>query len=49
MAAETSTDASAESYNATAKILHWLIAAMVVLQFVLANLAEGAEDTGSKF
>lgn len=49
MTAETSTDESGESYNAVAKILHWLIAAMVVLQFVLANLAEGAEDAGSKF
>lgn len=49
MTAETSTDAPGESYNAIAKILHWLIAAMVVLQFVLANLAEGAEDAGSKF
>lgn len=46
MTAETSTG---NSYNAVSKILHWLIAAMVVLQFVLANLAEGAEDAGSKF
>lgn len=49
MTADTSTGASGESYNAIAKILHWLIAAMVVLQFLLANLAEGAEDAGSKF
>lgn len=46
---DKATGTSGESYDTVAKILHWLIAAMVVLQFVLANLAEGAEDAGSKF
>lgn len=31
-------------YSNTAKLLHWTIAAAIVLQFVLANLAERAED-----
>lgn len=35
-------------YSAVAKILHWWIAAMVVLQYVLANLVESAEDAGSE-
>jgi len=34
-------------YNGIAKIVHWWIAGMIVLQFVLANLAERAEDAGS--
>lgn len=46
---DQTTGTSGESYDTVAKVLHWLIAAMVVLQFVLANLAEGAEDAGSKF
>jgi cytochrome b561 len=41
--------ASAKTYDTVAKMLHWLIAAMIVLQFVLANLAEGAEESGSEF
>ncbi|MDH4125715.1 MAG: cytochrome b/b6 domain-containing protein [Gammaproteobacteria bacterium] len=28
------------------KILHWLVAGLIVLQFILANLAERAEDAG---
>ncbi len=35
-------------YTPVAKFLHWIIAGMVVLQFTLANLAEGAEDAGAK-
>lgn len=31
-------------YSQAAKILHWLVAAAIVLQFILANLAEAAED-----
>lgn len=34
------------AYTSAAKILHWLVAALVVLQFVLANLAENADDAG---
>jgi len=49
MTSAKETGAPRESYDPIAKILHWLIAAMVVLQFVLANLAENAEDAGSKF
>ena len=36
--------ASTAGYTATAKLLHWLVASLVVVQFVLANLAERAED-----
>jgi len=35
-------------YSAVAKVLHWWIAAMVVLQYVLANRVESAEDAGSE-
>jgi len=35
---------SNKSYTSTAKMLHWLVAGLVVVQFVLANLAERAED-----
>jgi cytochrome b561 len=38
------TTASITGYTATAKLLHWLVASLVVVQFVLANLAERAED-----
>ncbi len=48
MTKESASAATAESYDSVAKWLHWLIAAMIVLQFVLANLAEGAEESGSK-
>ena len=34
-------------YSPVAKILHWWIAGMIVLQYILANLAESAEDAGS--
>lgn len=33
-----------KGYTSTAKLLHWLVASLVVVQFVLANLAERAED-----
>ncbi|MCH7636854.1 MAG: cytochrome b/b6 domain-containing protein [Proteobacteria bacterium] len=38
------TTGSTTGYTATAKLLHWLVASLVVVQFVLANLAERAED-----
>ena len=38
-----------DRYNAFARLLHWLIAGMIVLQYVLARMAEGAEEDGSKF
>lgn len=34
------------SYTSTAQILHWLIASLIVVQYVLAELAEGADDSG---
>jgi cytochrome b561 len=33
-------------YTSTARILHWLVAGLIVLQFILANLAERADDAG---
>ncbi|MFK7887753.1 MAG: cytochrome b/b6 domain-containing protein [Gammaproteobacteria bacterium] len=38
------TAASQTHYTATAKLLHWLVAGAIVLQFVLAKLAERAAD-----
>ncbi len=38
------TAASTTGYTSTAKLLHWLVASLVVVQIVLANLAERAED-----
>jgi cytochrome b561 len=35
-------------YSPLAMTLHWWIAAMIVLQFVLANLVESTEDAGSE-
>jgi len=35
-------------YTPLAKFLHWIIAGMVVVQFTLGNLAEGAEEAGAK-
>ncbi|MDJ0938750.1 MAG: cytochrome b/b6 domain-containing protein [Woeseiaceae bacterium] len=32
-------------YTRTARILHWLVAGMIVLQYVLANLADSADST----
>jgi len=34
-------------YTPVAKLLHWLVAGMIVLQFVLAKLADIASDDGS--
>lgn len=34
-----------QQYHAIARYLHWVIAAMIVLQFVLANLAENADTS----
>jgi len=34
-------------YTPVAKMLHWLVAGMIVLQFVLAKLADVASDEGS--
>lgn len=33
-------------YTSMSKILHWLVAGLIVLQFVLASLAENADDAG---
>jgi cytochrome b561 len=35
-----------DGYNSTARYLHWLIAGLIILQFVLAEWAESAEDAG---
>lgn len=35
------------NYNATAKMLHWLVAGLIVLQFVLAKMADLAGDADS--
>ena len=34
-------------YHSFSQVLHWLIAGLIVLQFILANLAEGAAESGS--
>ncbi len=49
MAAVAGTNANSDSYNAAAKLLHWLIAGGIVVQFVLAKLAENADEDGAKF
>ena len=35
---------TANGYTQTARVLHWLVAAMIVLQYVLANLAEASDS-----
>ncbi len=35
-------------YTTLAKFLHWLIAGAIALQFILANLAESAEESGER-
>jgi len=40
---------SGNRYGAVAQLLHWGVAALIVLQFVLANLVEAAEDRGARF
>jgi len=39
---------TADRYGWVHRGLHWLIAAFIVCQYVLAELAEGAEDAGSR-
>jgi cytochrome b561 len=34
-------------YHSFSRLLHWLIAGLIVLQFILANLAEGAAESES--
>ena len=34
-------------YHSFSQVLHWLIAGLIVLQFVLANLADSASESGS--
>lgn len=43
MVTDTSMDVPGE-YSQTARILHWLVAGAIVLQFVLANLADDSES-----
>lgn len=42
------TDEAKHQYTAIAQWLHWAIAAMIVLQFVLAQLSERAEHDGER-
>jgi len=35
------------NYSFVARLLHWLIAALIVVQYILAELSEWAEDAGS--
>ncbi|MEL6870765.1 MAG: cytochrome b/b6 domain-containing protein [Pseudomonadota bacterium] len=42
------TDAAPSHYTTLAKLFHWVIAAMIVLQFVLSKLSEWAEDDGER-
>lgn len=42
-------ETSRNDYTAVAKVLHWVIAGAIVVQFVLAKLAEAADDEGAKF
>lgn len=37
-----------QQYHPIAKYLHWIIAALIVLQFILANLAEDAETPSAE-
>lgn len=37
------------TYGAVPRLLHWLVAGMIVLQYVLAKLAEAADEDGEKF
>ena len=37
-----------QQYSPVARILHWWIAGMIVLQYVLVNLAEAAEDADAE-
>lgn len=36
-----------DRYGAVARWLHWIVAGLIVLQYVLANLAEAAEEAGA--
>ena len=45
----TSTQNAPDRYNHIARILHWLVAGGIVLQYVLANLAENAESRFQQF
>jgi cytochrome b561/polyisoprenoid-binding protein YceI len=44
MHAETEVKNDADRYTGVAKILHWGVAGAIVLQYVLANLADGSES-----
>jgi cytochrome b561 len=43
------TGISTERYGAVAQLLHWIVAALIVTQFVLANLAEDLPLGAAKF
>lgn len=49
MDSNTADGLARDGYNALARLLHWLIAGMLVLQYVLAKMAEAAEEDGAKF
>ena len=41
------TERAIHRYPLISRLLHWVVAGLIVVQFVLANLAEGAEDSGA--
>ncbi|MDH4108434.1 MAG: cytochrome b/b6 domain-containing protein [Gammaproteobacteria bacterium] len=49
MATRIDAEPTETRYSTIAQVLHWLIAGGIVLQFVLANLVESAEDRGARF
>ncbi len=49
MESSAAAGSTGDRYNAFARLLHWLIAGLIVLQYALARMAEGAEEDGSKF
>jgi len=49
-AVDPPTSASAQpGYNAVARLLHWSVAGAIVVQYVLAKLAERADENGERF
>ncbi|NNF17737.1 MAG: hypothetical protein HKN70_13415, partial [Gammaproteobacteria bacterium] len=46
MNSSQSTNARDATYTTIARLLHWVVAGMIVVQVVLAKLAEQAEEAG---
>lgn len=49
MNASAELDHPPQAYGSVARLLHWLVAGMIVLQYVLAKMAEAADEDGEKF